>query len=181
LATIAISPLQKLKIMENAGINIPKFMAISSLLTGCEETILKGTGMTEQYASQLEEGVGKMNVAQFMQAAAEAIHATTESGQHAAMEELFNHYKFGAICKNIIQMWYTGTWFALPAQWQVLYGTGAATQQSITISTESYQQGLIWDIIDAHPPGAKQPGFGSWGFDPSRTKSTSNKKQTENK
>jgi hypothetical protein len=45
-------------------------------------------------------------------------------------------------------MWYNGNW-----------------GQNV-VSGQAYIQGLIWDAAEAHPPGAKQPGYGSWAIPP---------------
>ncbi len=42
--------------------------------------------------------------------------------------------------KNIITMWYMGSWM------------------DKMVSPQSYTQGLIWNTMETHPPGAKQPG-----------------------
>lgn len=155
--------------MGDYTINIPDFLAISRWLTGCDIAELLGTGMTDLYAETLQNGLGAANTQQFLEASGEVVRQINAGAEPKdALKPLFDHYKFGAICQNIIQMWYTGSWFALPPQWQTLYGGSVTGGQSFTISTQSYQQGLIWDIIDAHPPGAKQPGFGSWHYHPNK-------------
>lgn len=155
--------------MEDYTTNIPGFLAISKWLTGCDTPDLLGTGMTDLYAQTLENGLGAANTRQFLEASAEAIRQiNTGTEPKTALDPLYNHYKFGAICQNIIQMWYTGTWFALPQQWQNLFGGGPAAGQTLTVSAQSYQQGLVWDIAEAHPPGAKQPGYGSWHYAPNK-------------
>ena len=34
------------------------------------------------------------------------------------------------------------------------------------ISAEAYKQSLVYNVMQAHPPGAKQPGYGSWSQSP---------------
>lgn len=158
--------------MEKKGINIQKFLAISTVLTGYDEATLMGTGMLQDYANALDSGIGYPNAKQFLDAATVVLRNPQNTGEtleKAVKEQLMTHYKYGDICKNIIQMWYTGTWFAMNAQWQALFGDLSVAQQpDKTVSPKAYQEGLIWDTINAHPPGAKQPGFGSWEYDPSK-------------
>lgn len=157
--------------MEKKGINIQKFLAISAVLTGYDAASLTSTGMLHDYANSLDSGIGRANAKQFLDAATAVLQNPLNTGktlEKAVLEQLMTHYKYGAICKNIIQMWYTGTWFAMQPQWQALYGDPSASQQTVTVSAKAYQEGLIWDTIEAHPPGAKQPGFGSWEYDPSK-------------
>jgi hypothetical protein len=61
---------------------------------------------------------------------------------------LMNHVNLGPIAKNIIRLWYLGTW--------------QKDKSTIVVSAKAYQEGLIWKVMHTHPPGAKQPGFGSW-------------------
>ncbi len=158
--------------MEKKRLNVQKFLAISAILTGYDKASLNATGMLDDYANTLDAGIGYQNAKQFLDTATAVLRDPKNSGkalEKAVMEQLMTHYKYGGICKNIIQMWYTGTWFAMPAQWQALYGDPTAVPlATVTVSPKAYQEGLIWDTIQAHPPGAKQPGFGSWEYDPAK-------------
>ena len=49
---------------------------------------------------------------------------------------------------KVITMWYLGTW------------------EGAYINDLSYKEGLVWNIMHAHPPGAKQPGYKSWSVKP---------------
>ncbi|AVP97601.1 hypothetical protein C7S18_10500 [Ahniella affigens] len=65
---------------------------------------------------------------------------------------------YDGTAKAIILMWYTGEWYT---------NIGDPTAMiSTQIDGPSYVQGLMWTAADAHPPGAKQPGFGSWAEPP---------------
>ena len=44
-------------------------------------------------------------------------------------------------------------------------GAHAAAETS-TVTSASYQEGLLWRAIGANPPGAKAPGYGSWAKPP---------------
>ena len=52
-------------------------------------------------------------------------------------------------------MWYMG-------QWAPSVNQATNLAQARNISPNAYVQGLVWNLADTHPPGAKQPGFGSW-------------------
>ena len=49
-------------------------------------------------------------------------------------------------------------------------GPSSATTspRSTQIDAPSYVQGLMWEAAETHPPGAKQPGYGSWAEPPIR-------------
>ena len=34
------------------------------------------------------------------------------------------------------------------------------------LGAKAYKEALAWKTVNAHPPGAKQPGFGSWARAP---------------
>jgi hypothetical protein len=146
-----------------------EFLSFSVILTGYDKAALESTGMTGPYYDTLLEAVGAA-VADEMLLLATAI--IKKAGKDEALlyreikRQLFTSPRYGAICNSIVQLWYMGTWFALPVQWQTLYGEVPGITADRMVSTEAYQQGLIWDVIGAHPPGAKQPGFASWSFNP---------------
>jgi hypothetical protein len=85
----------------------------------------------------------------------------------AIRQDLLSSPKFGPIVRNIIQLWYEGTWNGLPQTWRNQYGVNPQDFTHIT-STAAYQQGLVWKTMSSHPDGAKQPGFGSWSLKPAR-------------
>ena len=53
-------------------------------------------------------------------------------------------------------LWYTGS----------LFNMALSGQPNYIINAESYKQGLMWNAGHTHPPGAKQPGYGSWANPP---------------
>jgi hypothetical protein len=69
------------------------------------------------------------------------------------------------MARNIIKMWYTGNWAQLPQAWRNQHGAGARDVDHV-ISSQAYQEGLVWRAIGTHPQGAKQPGFGTWALPP---------------
>ncbi len=71
----------------------------------------------------------------------------------------------GPLARNIISLWYLGIWNELPWYWWLQHGIGA-TNETRVVSSEAYKEGLLWRAMGAHPPGAKQPGYGSWSLPP---------------
>ena len=66
----------------------------------------------------------------------------------AISSRLMQPSSYEGLAGAIITMWYTGNW------------------GNDVITSQSYVQGLMWDAAEAHPPGAKQPGYGSWSMKP---------------
>src|SRR6218665_3765594 len=123
------------------------FSEISSLLTGFNETELQATGMLETYYTTILENTDGDDVEYFFQNVSSILTdpaRTEESVESAISLQLIPDSNYGRLAKNIIILWYTGNW------------------NNDVVSSASYIQGLMWDAGHTHPPGAKQPGYGSW-------------------
>ena len=67
------------------------------------------------------------------------------------------------LINNIVRAWYLGKWAALTAgEMSALNIKGFDAGAEHVLSAEAYREALAWKTVGAHPPGAKQPGFGSW-------------------
>lgn len=136
------------------------FLCLSVYLTGFERVDLMGTGMLEEYY--------KFVVCNVDDEACQDLWSITtnttkkldglavpekEVALHEAIKRsLMNHVNLGPIAKNIIRLWYLGTW----------QKDKNDPLSAFVTSAVAYQEGLIWKVMHTHPPGAKQPGFGSW-------------------
>lgn len=127
---------------------IGAFLRLSTVLTAFNEVSLWGTGLVDVYfdtvKARVEEAVLKDLFAVWEQEV-----SSSDDQAEAIRQHILGHEAYGDIARNIIRMWYIGQW-----------------DNNSVISGEAYQQGLVWDAINAHPQGAKQEGFGSWGFPP---------------
>ena len=139
------------------------FLRISACLTGFEVVELQGTGLSEKYLSVVTQATPADTLAQFF-AEAERILKAGE-GDPAAIEpliaaNLFPLSCFGGLAQNIVFMWYSG-------QWQPTVDAPNVDLETVrNISPDAYVQGLVWTAAETHPPGAKQPGYGSWAKPP---------------
>jgi hypothetical protein len=140
---------------------IPGFLRISALLTGYDEFDLQGTGMTDVYLHTLDSEVTSLVADTLIQACA-ALPAPAED--HAS--QILNDRHLGPIARNLIVLWYTGTWLQLPRDWQVEYGSQSAPGATRVVSAEAYLTGFQWTVAGAHPAGGRQQGFGSWSSPP---------------
>lgn len=126
------------------------FLSISAYLTGFSETDLLGTGMLETYFNTFIDKGTPDEITWFFKEVKEVFDPANDT-EVKINEQITAHlFKTNSadLTKNLITMWYTGNW-----------------GQDV-ISPESYVQGLIWNAAQTHPPGAKQPGFGSWAEKP---------------
>ena len=130
---------------------IETFLKISAYLTGYSQVDLLGTGMVGVYYGTIVENTASSIVDYFFQTAEEILNSS--EGDETLMNEgiskkLMPDNCYNGLAKTIISVWYTGNW------------------GSNVINPDSYKQGLMWDTAGAHPPGAKQPGYGSWSIEP---------------
>lgn len=144
------------------------FVALSAVLTGFERVDLYGTGQADAYWQTVVGAVGDENAAVLL-ATATAIQRASgddlDALERATRQDILASARLGPMARNIIQLWYLGTWFQMPATWSAEYGVHVADTTRI-VSAEAYQQSLVYDVMRAHPPGAKQPGYSSWHTPP---------------
>ncbi|MEU9193175.1 hypothetical protein [Streptomyces hundungensis] len=154
------------------------FLLLSVDLTAFEETALLGTGMAEQYLAKVRAACGDAVVVALLDAhrAARTEAAGDTRSPHrspldrdvldrALRHRVFGDERLGPVARNVIKLWYAGMWYGLPPEWTDRHGARAAAVTS-TVTTASYQEGLLWPAIGANPPGAKAPGYGSWAQPP---------------
>lgn len=151
--------------LENNSLN--DFFVLSAILTGFDKVELLGRGVGQQYYQQLLEVIDNEMAKELWELTEEIVKDS--DGNEEKLEELTRNQilsspKFGPIARNIIQMWYLGSWIEMSESWATQYG--AKTSPTHVISSETYIQGLVWDVIESHPQAAKQPGFASWAHTP---------------
>jgi hypothetical protein len=147
------------------GTRLDAFIAISVELTCFKSYELLGTGMAGAYLDTLDKVVGAP-VADELFVAYAAVSTIEGDKRAAAMRRsILGNEKVGPIARNIIKLWYVGTWFALPTVWQERFGPADA-DGTFVVSPTAYIEGLLWRAAGAHPPGARAPGFGSWKHPP---------------
>jgi hypothetical protein len=144
------------------------FLDLSSALTGFSVFRLKGTGQAEPYLSTATEIVGEATVrsllTDFRRIAGDA------GNDEAALERgirrhILSNDRLGPVARNIIKLWYVGTWYALPAEWRELYAS-RDRDRAFVVSPDAYTEGLLWPAVGANPSGAKPFGYGMWALAP---------------
>ena len=130
-----------------------RFVELSEVLTGFDAAELESTGMVQPYLTLLTELVGDQIVGDLLAASVDDVGGLMEHPCH------------GPLCRNLIVLWYLGQWDQLPAAWRTAYGAHPDDVTRI-VSAAAYKEGLVWPAMGSHPPGAKQPGFGSWALPP---------------
>jgi hypothetical protein len=148
--------------------SISTFVGFSSLVTGFSEFQLFGTGLAGNYYSTVTGIVGKQTTEQLLEAYVNLTYRRAEDGSNTdelLREGIFFDAKLGPIARNVIKLWYVGTWYQLPFEWRSAFGT-LAGDRTFVVSPVAYTEGMLWRAIDANPSGAKGPGFGTWAYPP---------------
>ena len=144
------------------------FLSLSATITGFTAFRLRGTGQAEPYFAALIDILGEATVAallrafRWVEAEAGADEAALDRLLRAA---IFGDEQLGPIARNLIKLWYVGTWYQLPAVWREVFGE-LEKDTTVVVSPAAYTEGLLWPAIGANPAGAKGPGYGTWGAPP---------------
>lgn len=145
-----------------------KFLKLSALLTGYDGASLSSTGCADEYLRQLCAVAGADLCGQLLDIGAEldALRRDDpDAAQRRARTEIMSDADLGPLARSLIKLWYLGQWEPMPIAWVTRNGMSPEDRARI-LSTRSYQEGLAWDAMGAHPMGAKQQGFGAWALSP---------------
>lgn len=144
------------------------FLDLSATLTGYSRFRLLGTGQADPYLATTREAVGEDVLAGLLATFTDVHRAA--GGDEQALDNglrarILSDRLLGPVARNVIKMWYVGTWYQLPQEWHDLHATRGHDTTHV-VSPASYTEGLLWPTIGANPPGAKAQGFGSWATPP---------------
>lgn len=144
------------------------FLRLSEALTGFSRVDLLGTGLARTYLDTLTGVVGSVAAGELLLAGDEVIGDARPDDPRVVAglaKRVVGDPRLGPLARNVIRMWYIGTWSQLPAGWGDDRGAPADDVTRV-VSAAAYKEGLVWRAFGTHPPGAKQPGFGTWANPP---------------
>lgn len=126
------------------------FMAISESLTGFSVNELQSTGLAEIYYQYILSQIETATFIEFLNVSKNVLESSENKEQlkSAIKAEIIANPATQGIAQSVITLWYLGTW------------------EGAYVNDRSYKEGLVWTVMHAHPPGAKQPGFKSWETKP---------------
>lgn len=126
------------------------FMAISESLTGFSVNELQSTGLAEIYYKYILNQIETATFIEFLNISKNVLENSVSQDQLkiAITAEIIANPATQEIAQSVITLWYMGTW------------------EGAYVNDSSYKEGLVWTVMHAHPPGAKQPGFKSWETKP---------------
>jgi hypothetical protein len=145
------------------GDRLESFVALSALLTGFDRVALLGTGTADSYLDMLRMALPDGVLGELLAAYDQL--PTGPDRDSALASDILGDSKLGPVARNVILLWYCGTWTALPSAWHDAYGCSPLDVSQV-VSGEAYQQGLQWVVAGAHPMGARQQGYGAWSVAP---------------
>ena len=142
---------------------LDEFLKLSVSLTGFGRLQLVGTGVAQQYLDTLDSIVSAGFMTRLLEA---SVALPPGDGREAALSErVLGDPALGPVARNIIVLWYCGTWQPLPDDWCQVHGR-APSDLAHVVSPEAYLAGLQWTVGGAHPPGGLPGGFASWAGPP---------------
>lgn len=136
---------------------VAEFLRFSAILTGFDEQELLGTGMLETYYDELLLIIGAREAGSLFGALLRVVDGDEASFRSVILDD----DRYGPVARNVLRMWYLGTWAQLPRKWRNDYGATSYDTDHV-ISAAAYREGLVWPVAGTHPMGAKQQGYGSW-------------------
>jgi len=146
------------------------FIAFSSALTGFTQFELYGTGVADSYYQALLDIIGPAPTQHLLDTYEQVVQQARAEGATPDLllrQRILSDPTYGPVARNLIRLWYTGSWAQLPEPCRSRLGA-LPNDYTRVLSTEAYIEGLVWKAMNAHPMGAKQMGYGSWALPPSR-------------
>lgn len=136
---------------------LEEFITVSERLTGHTHTELVGTGSAHEYLLTLKQAVPDQAIDDLLASAGQA-------DAESSTANLLADPCLGPVARNLIVLWYCGTWQELDAEWRQTYNAPAV--ETHVVSANAYLSGLQWTVAEAHAPGGNAQGFGAWATRP---------------
>jgi hypothetical protein len=136
---------------------------LSADLTGFGRVQLLGSGMADEYLSELSSVLPEGVLEELLS----AYRKLPEGSERAAAlgDAILGDAKLGPVARNVILLWYRGAWNQLPDDWRSAHGATPKDTNHV-VSAASYLAGLQWVLAGGHPVGARQQGYGAWAAAP---------------
>lgn len=146
-----------------SGEQVDAFVAFSEAVTGFSAIRLRGTGQAESYRATVADVAGSDVLDALLDTWARLREEARRGPELADLlrREVFGDARLGPVARNVIKLWYVGTWYELPKQWWDAYGVREHNVM-FNVSPTAYTEGLLWPAMGTNPPGAKAPGYASW-------------------
>jgi hypothetical protein len=146
---------------------IGRFVRFSAVMTAFTSFDLYGTGRVAEYFNVLATIAGNDVLNSLFDTFESVMAASTDHDETRTLlrARILSNSTYGPLTRNILKLWYLGTWYQLPPEWRALNGARWEDTTRV-VSPVAYTEGLLWPAIGANPSGAKAPGYGSWQYPP---------------
>jgi hypothetical protein len=148
------------------------FLLICSEITGYSGFELESTGLVDAYYQLLSRILGPQLAEEFARSIDDVLMTSpdTPENQAAFDQGLGPPSRFWPVISALVVLWYLGIWNQLPDSWYATVGLALPSESDAgrthVPSELAYIEQLSYKTADAHPPGAKATGFGSWSWKP---------------
>lgn len=146
------------------------FLILSSELTGYSGLELEGTALVDSHQQLVSDVLGPQLTSEFYGLAEPIVNGPDADFRQQKIRDTFLPSKFWPVLSSLITLWYTGTWTQLPDSWYAAAGLPVPGPKDAgrthTPSGLAYIEQLSYRAAEAHTPGAKPTGFGSWSVEP---------------
>jgi hypothetical protein len=142
---------------------LDELLGLSVALTGFDRLHLIGTGVAAEYLDTLDRIVSPVVVDALLKAY--ALLPADDPDAAALKQRILDDEMLGPLARNLVVLWYTGTWTPLPPDWPAP-GVRSHLDVAGVVSPAAYLAGLQWRTVGAHPAGALPTGFASWASPP---------------
>ncbi len=139
------------------------FINLSATLTGFPATTLSNPFDTQKVAevyfkvlsdpTNVDQATFNKLLATFNQLVQQFPSQPAQNQQ--IQTQIINDATLGPLAKNINRMWYLGVWY-----------TDDKQQNGFVVSQLAYINGLVWEVMEAHPMGYSTENFGYWNTTP---------------
>jgi Membrane bound FAD containing D-sorbitol dehydrogenase len=126
------------------------FEAISKILTGAGAL---APALVAEYLDRIRIVYGD-EFTRFM--------AASSKGTAADLSAIENDDALRYLATQIIRIWYTGEFFGP----QVIVDSKPVDGRSYPPTQTQYRSGMLWEIIQAHPPAYSLQNYGYWAVSP---------------
>ncbi|WP_207460052.1 hypothetical protein [Azospirillum sp. SYSU D00513] len=148
---------------------LESFIGLSILLTGFDAVRLRGSGMAEPYLKAIGAVLPPDVVGDLLSAYEQLPPGSERERERVLESEILGDPRLGPVARNLIVLWYCGSWTQLPPAWRAAFGESPLDTNRV-ISGAAYQAGLQWEAAGGHPPGANPQGYGAWASGPQRSR-----------
>jgi hypothetical protein len=140
------------------------FVGLSAVLTGFAEGVIAPSidpiNVKAEYFAKFTSETANYNE---ILTTYQTLKSQNKSDQEIG-ETILANSNYEMPCRNLIFLWYSGAW---PT---IIPASGAKPESTVStlLSSKSYTQGLVWQVMQSHPMGDSNYRYGYWANEPAK-------------